>query len=77
MNKKDLVNIPFDDMIAEMLGCIKNGTCYHKYYWKTENDEYVEVVECDLFRGRIIMENDDFSEFDWEMNDSYIYRLEI
>ena len=74
MDKRYLINIPFDEMISEMLGCIKNGTCYHTYYWKTDTDEYVEIVECDLIRGRIIMIDGDFSEFDWEMKESRIYR---
>lgn len=78
MNEKDLVNISIDDMIAEMLGCIRNGTHYHTYYWYHEDEGYLEITECDLFRCRIIMENGDFSEFDWEMDeDSNIYRLAI
>ena len=77
MNKKYLVNIPFDDMIFEMLECIRNNTFYHKYYWKSDTDEYVEIVECDLMRSRIIMEDGDFSEFDWEMEESRIYREAI
>lgn len=71
-----LFNISFDDMILEMLGCIQNGTCYHTYYYKSE-DGYVEIVECDLLRGRIIMANGDFSEFEWEMEESRIYREAI
>ena len=78
MNKKDLVNISVDDMIAEMLGCIRNGTCYHTYYWYHEDKGYLEITECDLLYGRIIMEDGDFSEFDWEIGEkSNIYRLAI
>ena len=77
MNEKYLINIPFDDMVSEMLECIRNGTCYHTYYWKSDTDGYVEITECDLLRGRIIMSDGDFSEFDWEMEDSRIYREAI
>lgn len=77
MSEKYLVNIAFDDMIVEMLECIRNNTFYHRYYWKSETDGYVEIVECDLMRGRIIMEDGDFSEFDWEMEESRIYREAI
>ena len=77
MNEKDLINIQFDEMILEMLGCIINGTCYHTYYWYHEDNGYIEIVECDLLRGRIIMADGDFSEFDWEMEESHIYRLAI
>lgn len=64
-------------MIAEMLESIINGICYPTYYWKSETDGYVEIVECDLLRGRIVMADGDFSEFDWEMKESRIYREAI
>lgn len=75
-DEKRLINITVDDMISEMLGCIRNGTCYHTYYLKNE-DGYTEIIECDLFRGRIVAADGDFSEFDWEMEDSRIYREAI
>ena len=54
------------------------GQHHHTYYWYHEDKGYLEITECDLFRCRIIMENGDFSEFDWEMDeDSNIYRLAI
>lgn len=72
-----LINITIDDMISEMLECIRNGTCYHTYYLKNE-DSYSEIVECDLFRGRVVAADGDYSEFDWEMEeDSHIYREAI
>lgn len=77
MDEKYLINIPFDDMVSEMLECIRNGNCYYTYYWHHEDKGYLEITECDLLRGRIIVEDGDFSEFDWEMEESHIYREAI
>ena len=77
MDDRYLINISFDDMISEMLGCIRNGTLYYTYYWKSDTDRYIEIVECDLLRCRIVMADGDFSEFDWEMEESRIYREAI
>ena len=77
MDERYLFNITLDDMISEMLDCIRKGTCYYTYYWYHEDKGYIEIVECDLFRGRIVMADGDFSEFDWEMEDSHIYREAI
>ena len=32
-----------------------------------------KIVECDLFRGRFVTDNQDFFEFIWELGDSHIY----
>ena len=76
MNKKYLVNIRFVDMLLEMVMFLRIGARYPTYYWKSENG-YVEIVECDLMRGRIVMADGDFSEFEWEMEESHIYREEV
>jgi hypothetical protein len=77
MKNKKLINIYFTTMLSEMTECIKESTPYPIYYWYHEDKGYLEIVECDLFRGRIIMEDGDFSEFDWELEESHIYREEL
>ena len=77
MKNKKLVNIYFTTMLYEITECIKEGTHYPTYYWYHEDNGYLEIVECDLFSGRIIMEDGDFSEFDWELKESNIYREEF
>lgn len=71
-----MVNIRFVDMITEIVMFLRIGVRYPTYYWKSE-DGYVEIVECDLLRGRIVMADGDFSEFEWEIEESRIYREEI
>lgn len=77
MDERYLFNISLDDMISEMLDCIRNGTCYYTYYWYHEDKGYIEIVECDLLSGKIVMTDGDFSYFDWEMEESNIYREAI
>ena len=43
------------------------------YYWKDGDNQYHEIVELDLLRGRFITNNGDFSEFEWELEESRIY----
>ena len=64
-------------MLYEIAECIKEGTHYPTYYWYHEDNGYLEIVECYLFSGRIITEDGDFSEFNWELEESHIYREEF
>lgn len=32
-----------------------------------------EIIELDLLRGRFITDDGDFSEFEWELEESHIY----
>ena len=45
----------------------------HTYFYKNGEGEYHEIVELDLFRGRFITDDGDFSEFEWELEESHIY----
>lgn len=46
---------------------------YKRQNYNTGNDEYVEITEVDLMRGRFKTIDDDFSEYDWEKEQSNIY----
>lgn len=70
-------NITLDEMLTEMVNCIREGIGFDKYYWYHEDKGFLEITECDLFYGRIIMEDGDFSEFDWEIKESNIYKQYI
>ena len=48
----------------------------HAYFWKNGESELVEIIELDLFRGRFITSDGDFSEFEWELEESNIYMME-
>lgn len=57
--------------IKDLLDRYSNG--FHKYFWKNGDGQYKEIVEMDLLRGRFVTEDGDFSEFEWEINESRIY----
>ena len=46
------------------------GTDYYYRYWEWE---FHEITELDLLRGRFYTEDGDFLEFEWELEESYIY----
>ena len=43
------------------------------YFYKNGEEQYHEIVELDLLRGRFITDDGDFSEFEWELEESHIY----
>lgn len=71
---KELAHISLAQMLSEMFDCIISRIEYPTYFWYHEDNGYIEVVECDLYRGRIYMADGDFSEFDWELDESRLYK---
>ena len=57
--------------VADLLAGYPNGG--KTYYWKNGENQYHEIVELDLLRGRFITDDGDFSEFEWEIKESRIY----
>jgi len=45
----------------------------HIYFYKNGDGEYHEIVQIDLLYGRFITDDGDFSEFEWELEESHIY----
>ena len=45
----------------------------HIYFYKNGEGQYHEIIELDLLRGRFITDDGDFSEFEWELEESHIY----
>lgn len=72
-------NINLKDMFDMLVKCILNREEeYPTFYYKRENiatgnPEYVEITEVDLMYGRFSTDDGDFSEFDWELDESNIY----
>lgn len=72
-------NINLKDMFDMLVKCILNREEeYPTFYYKRENiatgnPEYVEITEVDLMCGRFSTDDGDFSEFDWELDESNIY----
>lgn len=43
------------------------------YYYKNDEGEYHQIIDLDLFSGRFRTDDGDFSEFEWELEESHIY----
>lgn len=72
-------NITLKEMFNILVDCIltqkeEYPTFYYKRQnWNTDNNEYIEISEVDLLCGRFNTIDDDFSEFEWELEESNIY----
>ena len=66
-------NITLKEMLEEMVNCILNNKELNNYYWKDGEKKYHLITQVDLMY-RIITDNDDFTEFEWELEKSNIYR---
>lgn len=75
---EQMLNISLKEMFNYLIEHIFKGKKLPTFYYKranfyTESDEYVEITEVDLMRGRFKTIDDDFSEYDWEKGQSNIY----
>lgn len=70
--------VTLKEMLEELTECILENKKQPNYFWRTEYIEgsamYLPIVQVDLMRGRFITINDDFSEYEWELKDSRIYK---
>ena len=73
-------NITLREMFNTLIECILNKEELPIFYWRREfeegHPEFLEITEVDLLRGRFKTIDDDFSEFEWELENSNIYMLE-
>ena len=66
-------NVSLEYMLDSLVKSIIENKDYEEFYWQHEDTGFHEIVECDLFRGRFITDDGDFSEFEWEKENSHIY----
>lgn len=66
-------HITLEQMLKEMINCILNKKDFPEYYWKDGEDNYHKITEVDLMY-RIRTDNNDFTEFEWEIEKSRLYR---
>lgn len=57
--------------VKDILGNYKSGG--QIYYFKNSENEFREITELDLLRGRFVTEDGDFSEYEWEIEESHVY----
>lgn len=70
-----MLKITLKEMLVEMVNCILNKETFKNYYWKDGENNYHLITQVDLMY-RIITDNDDFTEFEWELEKSNLYKEE-
>ncbi len=73
--EKYVENISLEEVFEILTNAILNKTDYPTFLYKREN-EFVEITSIDLLQSRFTTEDDDFSEYEWEIEKSNIYILE-
>lgn len=66
-------HITLKQMFEELTDCILNNKEQPNYFWKREN-EYILITQVDLMDSRFKTIDDDFSEYEWELENSNIYK---
>ena len=66
-------HITLKEMFNVLIDCILNSKEQPFFYYKREN-EYVLIQEVDLMSSRFKTVDDDFSEYEWELEESNIYK---
>lgn len=72
--------ISLQEMFSILIDCIVNNkerpTFYYEREWELDKFDYSEITEVDLMRGRFITLDNDFSEYEWELEKSHIFLKE-
>lgn len=68
-------HITLKEMLEEIVYCILEQKEIKDYYWKDGEEEFRRITEIDLL-DRIRTSNDDFTEFNWELVESHLYKVE-
>lgn len=73
MEKISYKNVSLEFMLNTIVADIIKGQPSITFYWYHEDTGFHEIVECDLYRGRFVTDDGDFSEFEWEIKESRIF----
>ena len=68
-------HITLKEMLEEIVQCILEQKEINEYYWKDGEREFHRITEIDLLY-RIRTSNDDFTEYEWELENSRLYKAE-
>lgn len=73
-------NVSLKEMFDILIDCILNNkeqpVFYYRFEYEKNHFDMYMITEVDLMRGRLKTINDDFSEYEWELEKSNIYILE-
>ena len=66
-------HIALKEMFTILIDCILNNREQPFFYYKREN-EYVLIQEVDLMDSRLRTIDGDFTEYEWELEESNLYK---
>lgn len=66
-------HITLKEMFNILIDCILNNREQPFFYYKREN-EYVLIQEVDLMDSRLRTIDGDFTEYEWELEESNLYK---
>ena len=66
-------HITLKEMFEILIDCIINQKEQPTFYYKREN-EYVLIQEVDLMDSRLRTIDGDFTEYEWELEESNLYK---
>ena len=66
-------HITLKEMFNILINCILNNREQPFFYYKREN-EYVLIQEVDLMDSRLRTIDGDFTEYEWELEESNLYK---
>ena len=68
-------NITLKEMLEDLVKWVLGEDCKYggEFYYRDGEGNYLEITEVDLLNGRFYTEDNDFSEYDWELKESNIY----
>ena len=68
-------NITLKEMLEDLVKWIlgEDNEYGGMFYYQNGDGKFLEITEVDLLRWRFVTEDDDFSEYDWELEESHIY----
>lgn len=75
MNKITYKKITLKEMLEDLVKWVLGEECKYggEFYYRNGEGDYFEITEVDLMRSRFKTEDNDFSEYDWELKESNIY----
>lgn len=68
-------HITLKEMFNILIDCILNNKEQPFFYYKREN-EYILIQEVDLMDSRLRTIDGDFTEYEWELEESRLYKEE-
>ena len=63
-----------EELTKQVLNNTERTTFYYRREWEKGKPHYIPITEVDLMDSRFRTEDGDFSEYEWELEKSNIYK---